>query len=87
VEVVFSKIAEEGLTKEFGETEKRDNWRLSITLHLKNSEILDKSIRLPRPFDQQVYAFFLSDVRITFQWSPDKITVWSVGRKRQSQTT
>lgn len=75
----FSELAETALVNAFGDGEKRDAWRASIKLHLLNPDILDKSIRLPRPLEKAVYLFPMGGgVRVTFDWTSSKITVWSI---------
>ena len=81
MEVVFAEIAKAGLTKEFGDTEERDAWLASISLHLKHPAIRDKSIRLARPAEKYVYLFYLGYVRLTFESTPEQITVWSARRR------
>lgn len=83
MKVVFTELADRALTTLFGETERREAWRASIRLHLSQDDAIDRSRRLPRPDDKNLYVFsFGGGIYATFEHEDEQRTVWMVGEIR-----
>lgn len=73
----LSDLAEQGLLRCFGETEKRLSYRSSIRLHLSGPQAARKSVRLSVSLDKELYLFVLGEVRLLWERREPDNHVWS----------
>ena len=78
----LSELAERGLLRAFGETEKAMAYRHAIRLHPSHREVEDRSIRLPVSIEVPLYVLFLGEARVMWEARQPENLVWSVSLHR-----
>lgn len=80
--VTFSELAVAGLVKAEPDPDRRRSLELSIKLHLKHAEAPMRSIRLTQFTGENLFLYPFWKFRVTWQFEPEDITVWSIGLLR-----
>jgi hypothetical protein len=85
--VTLSELARVGLEKAEPNPSRRLSVEMSLKLHLKNPEAPMRSVRLTQFKGRNLFLYPIWKFRVTWEYDPEEITVWSIGLLRAHSGT